>query len=144
MVAYNGTGHSIPPEMLDDIVRFFRANTGEEHHEIEPHSYPHAERDLLAGVHVSGMYWRGDPRIPGQLRDIFDGKGNFVLAVEEWDEARDYHQLDHFRRKAGFHVALEAKGRPSVLVPGISVGPVPRAMGHFRDSWSPLHPPRKR
>jgi hypothetical protein len=116
MVTYNGTGHSIRPEMLDDIVEFFRANTGEEQREIEPHSYPKAAPNLLEVAHVSGAYWQGDARIPEEQRDLFDGKGSFILAIEEWDDARDHHQLDDFRKKAGFHFVLEAEGRPSVVV----------------------------
>jgi len=39
-VTYNGTGHTIRPEMVADVVRFLDANRGEEIVRIEPHQYP--------------------------------------------------------------------------------------------------------
>ncbi len=42
-VTYKNTGHEIKDEMIDDIVAFFEANSGDEIVEIVPHQYPSAE-----------------------------------------------------------------------------------------------------
>ncbi len=42
-VTYENTGHEITPEMIDDIVAFFKANSGNEVVEIVPHQYPSEE-----------------------------------------------------------------------------------------------------
>ena len=39
-VTYEGIGHEIKSEMIDDIVAFFKANSGDEIVEIVPHQYP--------------------------------------------------------------------------------------------------------
>ena len=39
-VTYENTGHQIKDEMIDDIVAFFKANSGNEIVEIVPHQYP--------------------------------------------------------------------------------------------------------
>ena len=43
-VTYKNTGHEIKDEMIDDIVAFFKANSGDEIVEIVPHQYPSGER----------------------------------------------------------------------------------------------------
>ena len=43
-VTYKNTGHEIKDEMIDDIVAFFEANSGDEIVEIVPHQYPSGER----------------------------------------------------------------------------------------------------
>ena len=42
-VTYENTGHQIKNEMIDDIIAFFKANSGDEIVEIVPHQYPSAE-----------------------------------------------------------------------------------------------------
>ena len=42
-VTYENTGHEIKAEMIDDIVAFFEANSGDEIVEIVPHQYPLGE-----------------------------------------------------------------------------------------------------
>ena len=42
-VTYENTGHQIKNEMIDDIVAFFEANSGDEIVEIVPHQYPLGE-----------------------------------------------------------------------------------------------------
>ena len=42
-VTYENTGHQIKNEMIDDIVAFFEANSGDEIVEIVPHPYPLGE-----------------------------------------------------------------------------------------------------
>jgi hypothetical protein len=48
LVTYNGVGHSIQSEMLDDVIHFFKANAGEEYVPIEPHEYPSVAPDNTA------------------------------------------------------------------------------------------------
>ena len=43
LVTYNGVGHSIKGEMLDDVIDFFKANVGEKYVPIKPYEYPFAE-----------------------------------------------------------------------------------------------------
>lgn len=40
LVTYNGVGHSIKSQMLDDVIDFFKANAGEKYVRIEPYEYP--------------------------------------------------------------------------------------------------------
>lgn len=114
-VTYHGTGHTIRSEMLGDIVRFFKANGGDEIVSIEPHQYPFVEFQELTAVHVEGLLWRGDAGIPAQFRDLGDAHG-FAIAIEEWIEGRDCHQLGEFRDRAGFDFILKADGQPDVLI----------------------------
>jgi hypothetical protein len=48
LVTYNGVGHSIQSQMLDDVMDFFRANAGEKYVPIEPYEYPSADTDNTA------------------------------------------------------------------------------------------------
>ncbi|MBN1506349.1 MAG: hypothetical protein JW955_05860 [Sedimentisphaerales bacterium] len=48
LVTYNGVGHSIHSQMLDDVIDFFKANAGEEYVPIEPHEYPSVDPDNAA------------------------------------------------------------------------------------------------
>jgi hypothetical protein len=55
-VTYNGSGHEIKSEMIDDVVKFFRANSGSGFVPIQPHEYPFAgakvtEKDLQGNLH---------------------------------------------------------------------------------------------
>lgn len=40
LVTYNGIGHSIKSQMLDDVIKFFKANSGEKYVPIKPYEYP--------------------------------------------------------------------------------------------------------
>jgi len=42
-VTYKGSGHEIKSEMIDDVVQFFRANSGTGFVPIQPHEYPFVE-----------------------------------------------------------------------------------------------------
>jgi len=48
LVTYNGVGHSIKSQMLDDVIDFFKANAGEKYVPIEPYEYPSADPDSTA------------------------------------------------------------------------------------------------
>jgi hypothetical protein len=133
MVTYDATGHTIRPEMLDDIVAFFRANSGPERRTIEPHRYPFVEFRELEKVHVNGVFWRGDERIPEFTRDLFDGSGTFVISIEEWLEGQDHQQLDTFREKAGFHFQLRAPDQePLEITKAHFLGTCSRGNGDFQ------------
>ncbi len=48
LVTYNGVGHSIKSQMLDDVIDFFKANAGEKYVPIEPYEYPSVDPDDTA------------------------------------------------------------------------------------------------
>ena len=48
LVTYNGVGHSIRSQMLDDVIDFFKANAGEKYVPIEPYEYPSVDPDNTA------------------------------------------------------------------------------------------------
>ena len=43
LVTYDGVGHSIKSQMLDDVIDFFKANAGEKYVRITPYEYPLVE-----------------------------------------------------------------------------------------------------
>ena len=133
LVTYEATGHTIRPEMIDDAVRFFRANEGEERTTIDPHEYAYEPFEELEAVHVDAVLWRGDERIPAFARDLLSGRGTFVIAVEEWLETQDHRQLDAFRERAGFRFELRAESRAPVEITSDDfVGTCSRGDGSFQ------------
>jgi len=48
LVTYNGVGHSIKSQMLDDVIDFFKVNAGEKYVPIEPYEYPPVDPDNTA------------------------------------------------------------------------------------------------
>ncbi|MHC4371318.1 MAG: hypothetical protein ACYSW8_27210 [Planctomycetota bacterium] len=114
-VTYNGVGHAIKDEMLEDVVKFFQANSGDSYAAIEPHSYPFVEYRQLGEAHVNHIYWKGDKRLPGyagkSLRD-----DTFLIGISDWVDGRNYKQLDEFVENAGFHFILRAEGRPDIVI----------------------------
>lgn len=115
-VTYNGTSHEIKPEMLEDIIRFFRANANGEFVPIAPHEYPFVEYREIQTAHINGLYWQGDPRIPEGIRNLFGDKNSFIISIQEWMEGQDHRQLNVFEEKAGFCFRLKAPGRPDILI----------------------------
>jgi len=114
-VTYNRVGHAIKSEMIDDLARFFRSNSGDAFVAIEPYPYPFVEYRELRKVHVTGVYAKGDKRLPEfaaeRMRD-----GMFLLGVKEWIPEQDYRQLDDFVANAGFNFRLRAEGHPEIVV----------------------------
>ena len=104
-VTYNGTAHRVSAEMQDDIVAFFQSNEREEHAEIDHHQYPFVPYQEITVAHVSGLHWRGDPRIPERFRGLF-GANTFAISISEWMEGQDHQQLKIFMGKAGFEFSL--------------------------------------
>jgi len=115
-VTYNGTAHSIRDEMIDDVVKFFGANADDGFTPIEPHQYPFVEFKKIETAHINGLYWAGDTRIPEFARDLFEGKGHFIISIDEWLDGRNQRQLDAFHENAVFAFLLKAEGHPDVHV----------------------------
>lgn len=123
MVTYESTSHEIRPEMLEDIVSFFASNSQKEHKTITPHEYPVTELQRHENVTVNGLYWRGDERIPDFARDLFGGKGSFIICIEERFPGQGPQQFNDFRSDAGFEFRLEAEGHdPIQIKAGHSIG----------------------
>ncbi|MHC4757894.1 MAG: hypothetical protein ACYTE8_04490 [Planctomycetota bacterium] len=62
-VTYNGISHRIENEMLQDVIKFFKANSGDKYVVIEPHQYPFVEYKQIKQAHVNGLYWSDDERL---------------------------------------------------------------------------------
>ena len=43
LVTYNGVGHAIRSQMQDDVINFFKANSGENYVQVKPYEYPPVE-----------------------------------------------------------------------------------------------------
>ncbi len=114
-VTYNGVGHTITPEMGLDLVKFFKANSGDAFATIEPHTYPFVEYKEHREMHVEAVYAKGDKRLPdrmaGRVRE-----GTFLLGVKEWFPEQDYKQLDEFVENAGFNFRLRAEGHLDIVI----------------------------
>jgi hypothetical protein len=114
-VTYNGVGHAIKDEMRDDLVKFFKANSGESFVAIEPHVYPFIEYRQIREAHVNAVYCKGDKRLPE-----FVGKGlqegTYLIGIKEWMQGQDYRQLDEFVENAGFNFRLQAEGHPEIVI----------------------------
>ncbi len=115
-VTYNGSGHEIKPEMIDDIVKFFRANSNGAFVPIAPHEYPFVEFREIKVAHVNGLYWQGDERIAEGSRNLFGHKDEFVISIAEWMTGQDVQQLDAFQKKAVFRFRLQAPGHDDIPI----------------------------
>ena len=120
LVTYDGTAHRIRPEMLADIVAFFRANKGEQHVAIEPHRFPFVAYREITEAHIVGVFWLSDERLPEWAREWggeLDLEGAFAVFINEWIEWRDYSQLDEFYHRAGgLHFVFRADGYEDIQV----------------------------
>lgn len=114
-VTYNRVAHSIKNEMINDIVKFFRANSTDSFVSIEPYEYPFIEYRQIHEAHVNAVYSKGDKNLPE-----FAGKGlregKYLIGIEEWLKGQDYRQLDEFVDNAGFNFRLCAKGHPEIII----------------------------
>ncbi len=129
--------------MIDDVVAFFKANSGEGFSPIRPHEYPFVEFREIKTAHVNGLYWQGDERIPEWCRDLFSGRGHFIITIEEWMEGQDHRQLDAFCENAGFEFLLRADGRDDVRVTSAnSYGTCSGGHGDFQCFVVSLKPPQ--
>ena len=114
-VTYNGTGHTIRPEMQKDIEAFLRANDGDGHVEITSHQYPVSKATEIKEAHIKALLWRGDQKIPEEMRDFPKGC-DFAIVIEEWIEGQNWDQLDRFYGEAGLNFVLKAKGFEDIRV----------------------------
>ena len=114
-VTYNGAGHEIKEEMIDDLVKFFRANSGDAYVAIKPHAYPFVERRELREVHITAIHRKGDEQLP-EFVEKNTREGVFLLRIKEWIPTQNYKQLDEFVSDAGFSFRLCAEGRPDILI----------------------------
>ncbi len=115
-VTYNGSGHEIKPEMIEDVVKFFRANSGKGFVRIQPHEYPFVEFQEIQTAHVNGLYWQGDERIPEGIRNLFGDKNHFIISIDEWMAGQGVRQFDVFQEKVAFRFLLKAQGYEDVRV----------------------------
>jgi beta-lactamase regulating signal transducer with metallopeptidase domain len=53
-VTYDGVGHTIRSQMQDDVVNFFKANSGENYAQIKPYEYPSAKVEEERPKHETG------------------------------------------------------------------------------------------
>jgi hypothetical protein len=114
-VTYNGVGHTIKSEMQNDLVKFFKANSGDSYVAVEPHAYPFVEYRQLQEAHINAVYCRGDKRLPE-----FVGKGlregTYLIGIKDWLKGQDHRQLDEFVKNAGFSFRLRAEGHPEIII----------------------------
>jgi len=114
-ITYNGVSHSIKDEMLNDVIKFFKANYGEKYNPIEPHQYPFVEYKEIRQAHVTGLYWSDDERLPERdRRNPYER--TFLIGIEEWQEGQDHRQLGKFKTNAGFRFVLKAKGQKDIEI----------------------------
>jgi len=114
-VTYNGISHKIEDEMLDDVVKFFEANSGEKYNPIEPHQYPFVEYKQIKQAHVNGLYWFDDERLPEWIKKN-PKQQIFLIGIEEWNEGQDHRQLVEFYENAGFNFVLKAEGQKDIEI----------------------------
>ena len=120
-VTYNGTGHEINDEIINDLIKFFKANSGDEYVAIEPHSYPFVEYKQIKEAHVNGLYWKGDKRLP-EFVGKYLREDMFLLGIKEWISGQDHRQLDDFNKNAGFNFRLKADGHPDIVITDSNYG----------------------
>ena len=116
MVTYEGTPHKVRPEMIDDIVEFFRVNgeIDEGIIEIDPYEYEYIEYKELEVVHIYDAKW-GDYN--KERPYDFIGDNRVGLFIEEWMEGQDHHQLSTFLNnlpKEDRNFTLKAEGHTDV------------------------------
>ena len=114
-VTYNGTPHSIRNEMISDVVKFFKANSGDKYVPIKPHQYPFVEYKQIRQAHVNGLYWPDDERLSEWVRRN-SYERTFLIGIEEWHEGQDHRQLGEFKTNAGFRFVLKAKGQKDIEI----------------------------
>jgi len=115
-VTYNGVAHSIKNEMRNDVVKFFKANSGDSFVAIEPHAYRFVEYREIREAHVNRLYWRSDKALPEWVRKGLNEKTSLLIGIKEWMEGQDHRQLNEFSSNAGFNFRLRADGHPEIII----------------------------
>jgi hypothetical protein len=101
--------------MLDDVVRFFEANSGKDPVPIEPHHYPFVAFNKIEEAHINGVYWLGDERIPEWAREANGRDDGFIITIEEWIEGQE-RLLQNLVSHAGFEFTLKAEGHEDIVI----------------------------
>lgn len=114
-VTYNGVAHSIRNEMQNDVVKFFKANSGNSFAAIEPHAYPFVEYREILKTHVNAVYAKGDKNLP-EFVGTHLSEDTYLIGIKEWMEGQDHRQLDEFVENAGFNFRLRAEGHPEITI----------------------------
>lgn len=114
-ITYNGVSHSIKEQMLDDVVKFFEANSGEKYVPIEPHQFPFVEYKQIEQAHVNGLYWFDDERLPKWVKKN-PKQQTFLMGIEEWNEGQDHRQLEELKTNAGFRFVLKSEGQKDIEI----------------------------
>ena len=107
---YYATAHTIRTEMIQDIIRFFSANAGDQIVHIVPHQYPYVPYEELTEVTIIGGAWYESPEYPEGMKDYYSSN-TFAVFTKEWIEWQDYQQLSKFVREN-----LPEEGRVIYLV----------------------------
>ena len=115
-VTYNGVGHTIKDEIISDIVRFFKANSGDTYTAIEPHSYPFVEYREIHEAHVNRIYFKGDKHLPEFVGKGLRDENTFLIGISDWIDGQDHRQLGEFVENAGFNFILRAEGREEIVI----------------------------
>jgi len=115
-VTYNGVGHAIEDEMLDDLVKFFKANSGDAYTSIKPHSYPFVEYREIREAHVNRIYWKGDKHLPEFAGKSLRDDRTFLIGISDWMEGQNHRQLNKFVENAGFDFILCADGHDDIAI----------------------------
>jgi predicted esterase len=111
-VTYDSIGHETRREMIDDIIEFFAANSGDEHAAVETHRYPFQEyrqEDVLRVAHVNAVYLPGDERLPPAHRELREGT-DMALGISDWIQGQDHRQMERLVANAGFRFDVIGPG----------------------------------
>jgi hypothetical protein len=108
MVTYDSTAHEIKEEMLNDIIRFFKASMDGTNTKIKPYSYPKTELKTLNNVYINGLFWRGSKSIPdvNKMREL--SGSDFIISISDWIDYKNYRQLSEFKDDAGFNFEIRS------------------------------------
>lgn len=119
-VTYKTTTHQIREEILQDTIRFFDENMGQDNKEINPHEYAGEDYkfsfDKIDEAKILDVYWGQDPNLPEELAWIYEYDGgeedNMVFATDASFDSEI--QLIDFIKKADFRFTMKADGYKEV------------------------------
>lgn len=123
VVTYNATSHMFREEMIDDVLKFFEENKGDQINEIKPYQYRNDEFDSnferVHDVNIFDAMWAYDSEIPENIKKIIEAEGiggihegSLMLLTEESFSYED--QLADFLNRANFSATLKAEGEPDI------------------------------
>ena len=114
-VTYNGVTHTITDAMENDLVKFFRANSGNSFIPIEPHAYDFIEYREIHKAHINAVYSKSDRNLPKFLRETLR-EDRYLIGIKEWIPGQSHRQLETFVENAGFNFHLRADGHPEIII----------------------------